>query len=77
MIHAKPTPRSLEELTREAKSSLKPSSIDWEKVEGGLFSRIEAKREEGGSGVHESVTSRLRHLEATPDRRWQIAGLVA
>ncbi len=77
MIYPKPTPRSLEELTHEAKSSLKPSSIDWEKVEGGLFSRIEAKREEGANGMRESTTSRLRHLEATPDRRWLVAGLVA
>lgn len=74
MIHRKPPPRSLEELTREAKSSLKPSSIDWEKVEGGLYSRIEATRE---SGMRASTTSRLRHLEGTPERRWQVAGLVA
>ncbi|HEX7663332.1 MAG TPA: hypothetical protein VF407_02420 [Polyangiaceae bacterium] len=77
MSDSNQTPRSLEELTREAKSSLKPASIDWEKVEDGLFARIEAKREGDDSGVRESTTSRLRHLADAPDRRWQIAGLVA
>ncbi|HEY2735059.1 MAG TPA: hypothetical protein VGI70_13780, partial [Polyangiales bacterium] len=74
----KKTPRSLDELVGEAKRSLKPDSVDWEKIDGSLFAKIEAEN----SGVRESLVrtssaSRTKFTADEPRRGWQVAGLLA
>lgn len=66
-------PRTLEGLVDEAKHSLKPESIDWDKVDGALFAKIEAEN----SGVRTSSVARLRIPQGEPNRARQVAGLLA
>ncbi len=74
----KESPRSLDELVSEAKQSLKPGEVDWEKIDTALFAKIEAEN----SGVRESLlrtgsASRTKFTADEPRRGWQVAGLLA
>ncbi|MGH7282414.1 MAG: hypothetical protein ACRELY_12880 [Polyangiaceae bacterium] len=66
-------PQSLEELVAEAKQSLKPEVVDWEKVDVALFAKIEAEN----SGVRETSIARTKFTAEEPRRGWQVAGLLA
>ena len=72
MSDERKTPRSMDDLVAEARRALKPESVDWEKIDGALFAKIEAEN----SGVRQSSVSRARIMTSEPRRGWQVAGLL-
>jgi hypothetical protein len=75
-------PKNLDQLIEEARGSLKPRQIDWEKVDAQLFARIDAEKPGSEtSGVRKSgLPSPLRFAQIKgrePSRTWQVGGLLA